>query len=101
LGKLWHIELEGQPIGYLLLTSGFILEFGGRQYILDELYVRPNFRRRGFGTRAIQFAESVCREDGIRVLRLEVDQTSTRTISLYRKVGFRLQHRHTMTRLLH
>jgi hypothetical protein len=41
LGSIWLIREEAGIVGYFALTKGFILEFGGRHMVLDELYVRP------------------------------------------------------------
>ncbi|HEX8313273.1 MAG TPA: GNAT family N-acetyltransferase [Chthoniobacteraceae bacterium] len=99
-GRLWLLESDEQTIGYFLLTSGFILEFGGRQYFLDEFYVQPHLRGRGLGTLAIGFIEGLCRAEGVHVLRLEVESANSRSIALYERLGFRRHERHTMTRIL-
>ena len=41
LGRSWLIQHDGKGVGYLFLTFGFSLEFGGRFGLVDELYLRP------------------------------------------------------------
>src|SRR3989338_432197 len=48
-GRLWLICDRGRPIGYVVLTFGFSLEYGGREAIVEELYLVPSRRRRGIG----------------------------------------------------
>src|SRR4051794_25426270 len=41
LGRALVIRSEGQPAGYVVLTLGYSIEFGGRTAFVDELYVAP------------------------------------------------------------
>ncbi len=40
LGRVWVICAAGAAIGYVVLTLGYSLEYGGRDACIDELYVR-------------------------------------------------------------
>jgi ribosomal protein S18 acetylase RimI-like enzyme len=97
LGQVWWIECDGGPAGYLLLVHSFILEFGGRQTFLDELYLRPAFRGRGVGRQALGFAAEASRDRGACALRLEVSEHNLRAVALYKRAGFLLHDRRTMT----
>lgn len=100
LGRIWLIECDGRLAGYLVAIFGYILEFGGRQVFLDELYIVPEFQRRGFGTAALHFLEEESRRLGARVLRLEVTRTNSQALALYLKRGFELHDRQTMSKRL-
>lgn len=100
LGRLWLLDTEEGIAGYMLIALSFILEFGGRQAFIDELFIRPAFQGRGFGKLALRFIENFCRTEKIRVLRLEVTQSNSRAIRLYSGAGFVLHDRQTMTRCL-
>ncbi len=89
-----------ETIGYLVLTFGFSLEFGGRFGLLDELYLREQFRGRGLGRACLQFIEQVCSERGISVLRLEVDRSNRAALGLYESAGYRAHDRDLMTKWL-
>ena len=89
LGGVWLIEAGGQAAGYLVITLGFSLEFGGRDAFIDEIFLREEFRGRGFGRHALEFAEAVCRSRGVRVLLLEVERNNTAAQEVYRRFGFR------------
>jgi GNAT superfamily N-acetyltransferase len=100
LGRVWLLDVAGAPIGYLIMLNGFIVEFGGRQVFIDELYIRPEFRGHGLGRKTLAFAEQACRQAGITIIRLEVDRANRRLIEFYEEFGFKLHGRLTMTRLL-
>src|SRR5262245_25791926 len=88
LGRVWLICYGDKAIGYLVLTLGYSLEYGGRDAFIDEVYIRASHRGRGIGQRALTFAEDVCRALGVRALHLEVERANTNAHKLYRKVGF-------------
>ena len=101
LGRVWLIQSGGEAAGYLVLTFGFSLEFGGRDAFIDELYVREEFRGRGLGRRAIELGERACRERGVGALHLEVERANAGAQELYRRSGFRDHDRYLMTKLIH
>lgn len=98
LGRVWLIQDGSEPIGYIVLTFGYSLEFQGRDGLIDELYIRASHRGQGIGTRALQFVEGVCPSLGVQALHLEVDHKNTAAQSLYRKVGFEDHDRYLMTK---
>jgi GNAT superfamily N-acetyltransferase len=100
LGRLTLIEQEGELVGYLILGFGFSVEFGGRDALLDELFVRPEFRGRGLGSAAIESAMSICKQEGIHALHLEADHFNKRAHDLYLRLGFKDHKRHLMTKWL-
>ncbi|HEX8557771.1 MAG TPA: GNAT family N-acetyltransferase [Pyrinomonadaceae bacterium] len=96
-----YLMLAGaEAAGYFVLGFGYSLEFHGRDAFVDELFVRDEFRGRGLGAAALDFAAGVCRERGVRALHLEVDHSNPRAHALYRKSGFQDHERHLMTRRL-
>lgn len=99
-GRIWLIELEQHPIGYLVLTFGFIVEFHGKHAVLDEVYLRPNYRGLGYFQIALAFVEAFCRELNIKCLRLEVEKGNEKAQQAYRKAGFCPHERLLMTKTL-
>jgi len=100
LGRVFLILAGEEVAGYIVLSLGFSMEFHGRYALLDELYVKEGYRRRGIGKKSIGFAEDLCRELGVKALRLEVMRVNTAAQSLYRMVGFMDHERNMMTRWL-
>ncbi len=97
-GRIWLVRSGGAPAGYLVLTYWFSLEFHGRSAFLDELYVRPAFRRKKIATALLGMLEEFCRREGIGTLRLEVTRQNAAAIALYSNNGFRQHDRLLMTR---
>ena len=99
-GRVWLLFARDQPAGYVVLTFGFSFEFLGTDAFIDELYIAPEFRRRGFATRAMQFAETEARKLGVNALHLEVDEGNEAAFELYRRTGFSEHNRFLMTKWL-
>ncbi len=91
---------EERAIGYLVAIQSFILEFGGRQTFLDELYISEEWRGRGYGRLALAAVEDFARKSGCRALRLEVAHTNMRALNMYARAGFERHDRYTMTKVL-
>ena len=99
-GSIWLIRKGEDLLGYMVLLFGFCLEFGGRVAVLDEFYLRAGHRRRGIGRHALGFLEGICRQMGIKALRLEVERSNEHARALYARSGFVQHDRHLMTRVL-
>ena len=52
LGRLFAIDDDGSVVGYLVLTFGFSLEFGGRNAVVDELFEKLQENRVYFVSKA-------------------------------------------------
>jgi ribosomal protein S18 acetylase RimI-like enzyme len=89
LGAAWLILDGSPPVGYIVLCFGYSLEWLGRDAFVDELYLREEYRGRGWGREAMTFVEDAARERGVRVLHLGVVKGNERAFQLYWKLGFR------------
>jgi GNAT superfamily N-acetyltransferase len=92
-GRIWLICDGALPIGYVILTIGYSIEYHGHDAFVDELYLRESHRGRGWGRAALTFVERVCRELDVRALHLEVERENTTAHAVYRKFGFEDQGR--------
>lgn len=97
-GRVWLIQAGTQIAGYLVLCFGYSLEYCGRDAFIDEIYIQKEFRGRGFGKLALEYAERVCRELGIKALHLEVGRENVNAQGLYRKHGFADHGRYLMSK---
>ncbi len=100
LGQISFIFRGAELAGYFVLTFCFSLELHGKFALLDELYVREAFRRRKLGKAVIAFAVTVCKQMGIKALRLEVGRENEAAQGLYRACGFAQEPRHLFTKWL-
>jgi GNAT superfamily N-acetyltransferase len=100
IGQIWLIDWDGEDAGYLVLTIGYSLEFGGRFALLDEFLVAQRWRGQGIGTEVLGFVEQWCRRREIHAIRLEVGHENLRALELYKRAGFVVHDRHFMTKRL-
>jgi ribosomal protein S18 acetylase RimI-like enzyme len=68
--------------------------------VVDELYVAPGHRGAGLGRRALEVAETACRDHGAGALHLLVEAENERAHALYRRNGFTERGQRLMTKLL-
>jgi ribosomal protein S18 acetylase RimI-like enzyme len=97
LGRVWLLEAPAGVAGYVVLTLGFSMEYGGRDAFVDDLYIRPAFRGRGLGSLALADVRSACVQLGVRAVHLEVGRDNAAAQALYRKVGFADTDRQLLT----
>jgi GNAT superfamily N-acetyltransferase len=74
VGRVFLICDADSCVGYVVLSFDFSLEYGGRNAWIDELFIRPELRGKGIGSKALDFAVQVARECGAKVLHLEVNR---------------------------
>ena len=82
-------EDGGSPIGVAYAASLLSLEHGGISGWLEELFVLPERRDKGIGSRLIAEVLVQARKRGWRALDLEVDITHERAAALYLRHQFR------------
>jgi ribosomal protein S18 acetylase RimI-like enzyme len=100
LGHVWVFFEEETPVGYMALTFGYSFEYHGRDAFIDELYIEPQYRRKGIGRRAMQFVEERAGELGVQAIHLEVDKGNDPAAELYRRAGYDNHSRFLMTKRL-
>lgn len=83
--KCYLFEEEGKICGYGLLSFTYSNEVGGRVVLLEEIYIKDEFRGKGIGSRFIQF---VINQHPAERYRLEVSEENRRAEQLYERLGF-------------
>ncbi|MEL6620459.1 MAG: GNAT family N-acetyltransferase [Pseudomonadota bacterium] len=100
-GAAYLIGPPRAPIGYVVVTFGWSIEFGGMDAFIDEIYIRPGVRGRGVATEVLIALPRALSGAGVKALHLEVDRDNAAGQKLYAKAGFRLRDGyHLMTRRL-
>ncbi len=76
------------PIGYIVVTFGWSIEFGGLDAVIDELFVRPGVRGRGIASEALVALPRALAGAGLRAIHLEIGRDNAAALNLYRRAGF-------------
>ncbi|MAE89873.1 MAG: GNAT family N-acetyltransferase [Pelagibaca sp.] len=99
-GAIWLIGPRKSPVGYVVVSFGWSIEFGGLDARVDELYIRPAVRRRGMGGEALHALSNGLRDSGVAALHLEIDRDDERLQGFYRRARFKPRERSVaMTRV--
>ena len=100
LGRIWLITSDAQLSGYATISRWFSPELEGWTAYLDELWIDPAWRGQGIGSAAIEALVAQCRRDGLRTLRLELEDWNDGAERLYARHGFKTEARKLMTKWL-
>jgi ribosomal protein S18 acetylase RimI-like enzyme len=95
----WLVRVADATVGYVVVTLGFSLESGGRDGVIDELFVAPAMRGRGIGAKVLALIEQEARARGLQRLYLEVGHGNPAR-GLYRRAGFVDHQRYLMSKYL-
>ena len=99
-GAVYLIGPRKSPVGFIVVTFGWSLEFGGMDGSVDEFWIRPNVRGRGMGFEVLSALLPALEGAGLRALHLEAEEGNLRAQKLYARHGFRLREgQRLMTRL--
>ncbi|MBO9444821.1 GNAT family N-acetyltransferase [Ruegeria sp. R14_0] len=95
-GCVYLIGPGRAPLGYVILTFGWSVEFGGMDAFVDEIYIRPAVRGRGIATEVLLDLPKALAEAGLTALHLEVDRTNETAQKLYLRTGFKPRDRYVL-----
>jgi ribosomal protein S18 acetylase RimI-like enzyme len=95
-GCIYLIGPGRAPLGYIILTFGWSVEFGGMDGFVDEIYIRPAVRGRGIATEVLLDLPKALAGAGLTALHLEVDRTDEATQKLYLRTGFKARERYML-----
>lgn len=96
-GQVWVTD-DGGLSGYVVVTWGYSLESGGRECLVDELYVER--RSNGSGARLLEVSLEGAKAAGARAVFLETEAHNQRVRSFYARCGFDLEDSVWMSRSL-
>ncbi|WP_297341456.1 GNAT family N-acetyltransferase [Pseudophaeobacter sp.] len=100
-GAVYIIGPTRAPIGYIVVTFGWSVEFGGMDGFVDEIYIRPPVRGRGLASEVLIELPKTLSQAGIKALHLEVDRENEQAQRLYQRTRFQPRDRYMlMTKVL-
>ncbi len=95
-GAAYLIGPARAPIGYVIVTFGWSVEFGGLDAIIDEIYLRRAVRNRGIASEALISLPRALARAGVKALHLEVDRENASARKLYARAGFEARERYML-----
>ena len=84
-GDAFIFESDGQAVGYGVLAYTHSQEAGGKVVWIEEIYVKEEYRGKGYGSVFLRFVKE---NIPARRYRLETEPENTRAAALYRRHGF-------------
>ena len=90
LGAAWVIVHDSEPAGYVVLTMRFSMEYGGLDAFIDDLFIRPSYRRRGLGRVALKALFEECERRQVLAVHVEVGHDNVAAKALYLSYGLEL-----------
>lgn len=87
-GVVYLIGMRRAPVGYIAISFGYSIEFGGIDGFIDEFFIRQSVRGRGMGSEVLASLLPALAEHGVKALHLEVSPSNARAQKIYARAGF-------------
>ena len=87
LGCVWLAECDDAAAGHAVLTLRYTMEHGALSGHVDDLFVKPEFRRRRIACALLSELFDECRRRGCKSIYVEVGDRNVAAIELYRRFG--------------
>ena len=82
------------------MANGFSFEYGGHDALVDEFFLKEEYRSLGIGGKTIDFVSAQAKILNINALHLEVELDNINARNLYLKKGFVDNNRTLLTKRL-
>lgn len=99
IGDVWIVESENL-LGYLVITWGWGIESGGREALIDEIFVAPSHRGQGLATALVEVSLEKARALETKAVFLETESDNPQSRLLYERLGFKVESSVWMRALL-
>ena len=88
---LFAIIEEEKMIGFMNIQCFYSIWSHGKVFFLDDFFIEENFRRKGYGEKALKDLQKYAKKSGIKRIQLMAENTNPRAIEFYRKHKFNEQ----------
>jgi ribosomal protein S18 acetylase RimI-like enzyme len=99
IGDVWIVE-GAQIVGYLVITWGWGIESGGREALIDEIYIARDHRGQGLASALVQVSLEKARTLNTKAVFLETESDNPQSRVLYERLGFAVESSVWMRALL-
>ncbi len=88
-GRMLVARLEGRIVGISTFAEDHhFLDDSGMIWVIADVWIAPDQRRRGIATRLVKATERACIERGAQEVRLQVYDANEAALGLYRSLGY-------------
>lgn len=81
-------EEDGKPVGFANLMTIYSIWTHGKALILDDLYIRPEARGKGYGKQSLEFVEKFAKERDCKRLQFQSEVTNPNAMKFYISQGY-------------
>ena len=78
--------VDDKVVGYGITVQSYSTEFGGECVWIEDIYIEPEYRGRGIGTKFIQYVKKIYPD---KIFRLESEKENEIAVNLYKQHGFK------------
>ena len=96
--SVFIIKAEGETAGMVVLHLSISTAEGGWCGRIEDVYLKPEFRRRGIGSQVIRELVVTARKRGIKRLTLAADKDNPPALAFYKACGFDMMNLVTFVR---
>ena len=97
---LFAIIEEEKMIGFMNIQCFYSIWSHGKVFFLDDFFIEENFRRKGYGEKALKNLQEYAKKSGIKRIQLMAENTNPRAIEFYKKHKFNEQEIHLFLKYL-
>ena len=83
-----HFEENHTPVGFANLMTIYSVWTHGKALILDDLYLLPDARGKGYGKRAMELIEQFASMRGRKRLQFQSEETNPNAMNFYIALGY-------------
>ncbi len=82
------LENDGACVGYIQQRYRYSIWVSGLEACIEDLFITPDVRQTGVGSRLVEYALARARAKGCRAATLDTNELNEPAIRLYRRLGF-------------
>jgi GNAT superfamily N-acetyltransferase len=82
------IELDEELIGFANLLTIYSVWAHGKAIVIDDLFLRPEYRRRGFGRKIIHYIENLAKEQKYKRVQFLSEFSNPDACAFYVNLGY-------------
>lgn len=90
------LEDGGTIAGYSVIAKGYTTEYGGLCIWIEDIYIKPEYRRRGLASALFHYLETRY-EEAVR-FKMETEPDNTAALKAYKRNGYQVSPYYILTK---